>query len=195
MRDIPLICVVGESGSGKTAIVEASKLKPVLSHTSRGMREGEKDGVDYIFKSRGWMTANKKSFPLDFSENYGNFYAASDSELMTKEVFIVDPHKAIDLKYKINAHIVWIKRDKPVKSYSRQLRSEPDFPALMEVHADDIIYNNVSLHMAAKRLKRIRTKLVADYTVRHKYKVLEGRLEYYINLTNNLRQQLREAGL
>ena len=51
-----MIVVVGESGSGKTSLVNAfcekhPEYKRVVTYTTRPMREGEVDGVDYNFVS------------------------------------------------------------------------------------------------------------------------------------------------
>ena len=51
-----MIVVVGESGSGKTSLVKAfcekhPEYKRVVTYTTRPMREGEVDGIDYNFVS------------------------------------------------------------------------------------------------------------------------------------------------
>ncbi len=75
-----LICVSGPSGVGKGTVIDALKKKmPFLAHsisvTTREPRNGEKDGVDYFFKT-------KEEFALMIENNQilehdvygGNFY-------------------------------------------------------------------------------------------------------------------------
>ena len=52
-----LFCIMGKSASGKDTIFkrlvqdEALNLKTVVSYTTRPMREGEQEGVEYYFVS------------------------------------------------------------------------------------------------------------------------------------------------
>jgi guanylate kinase len=60
LRQVALAGVVGPSGAGKTTLVEAAvaqdpQLHLVISETSRLPRPGERDGVDYHFRSRKHM--------------------------------------------------------------------------------------------------------------------------------------------
>lgn len=51
-----MIILVGASASGKTEVAKMLgklfQMRKVITHTTRPMRENEKDGVDYYFVTR-----------------------------------------------------------------------------------------------------------------------------------------------
>ena len=75
-----LFVVTGASGTGKTTLVQAA-LNAVpgitfsVSATTRPMREGERDGVDYHFLNRDTFMAHVEAGDfLEWAEVYGNYY-------------------------------------------------------------------------------------------------------------------------
>lgn len=81
-----LFIVSAPSGTGKTTLVErlvthVSGLKVSRSYTSRKARDGEQDGVDYHFVSRGQFEAmiGAGAF-LEHAEVFGNFYGTSAAD-------------------------------------------------------------------------------------------------------------------
>ncbi len=83
-----LFIVSAPSGAGKTTLVErlveqAPHLKMSRSYTSRPMREGETDGVDYNFVTRERFEAMRAVGEfLEWADVFGNLYGtcASDTE-------------------------------------------------------------------------------------------------------------------
>ena len=92
-----MIVLVGPSASGKT---EAAKLlysiygiKKVITHTTRPMRIGEKDDVDYHFVSKEeFLTLKEKNYFIETTLYNGNYYGTSKSEVSDNKVLIVDPN-------------------------------------------------------------------------------------------------------
>lgn len=80
-----LIVIAAPSGAGKTSLVKAlsesvEQLQISVSHTTRAMRPGEKNGVDYFFidpKTFHEMT-EKEAF-LEHATVFGNHYGTSKS--------------------------------------------------------------------------------------------------------------------
>jgi guanylate kinase len=71
------------SGAGKTSLVEAlvsstAQLNVSVSHTTRGMRPGERDGVNYHFVDRTHFEGMlaEQAF-LEHAEVFGNYYGTS----------------------------------------------------------------------------------------------------------------------
>lgn len=83
-----LFIVSAPSGAGKTTLVERlveqmPHLKMSRSYTSRAMREGETDGVDYNFVTRERFEAMRAVGEfLEWADVFGNLYGtcASDTE-------------------------------------------------------------------------------------------------------------------
>ncbi|MEC8427384.1 MAG: guanylate kinase, partial [Pseudomonadota bacterium] len=78
-----LYTVSAPSGAGKTSLVKAlienlSDIQVSVSHTTRAMRPGEQDGVNYHFVDRDQFVAmvNDNAF-LEHAEVFGNMYGTS----------------------------------------------------------------------------------------------------------------------
>ncbi|MGX7148343.1 guanylate kinase [Enterococcus ureasiticus] len=83
----PFFVIIGPSGSGKTKVAEAvfnSKYK-VISHTTRSIRKGELNGVDYYFETREQFEHLLKTEALAEHDTYhGNQYGVGIAELIQK---------------------------------------------------------------------------------------------------------------
>ncbi len=99
-----LIVISAPSGSGKTTIAKEVMAKyPAIefsiSATTRPMRKGEKEGVDYFFLKREEFEKRiQKGMLVEWEEIYGNLYGTLKSEidraLSTGRVMLFD----IDVK-------------------------------------------------------------------------------------------------
>jgi len=110
-RKTPLICLCGKSGTGKDTLARLTGLTTVVSHTTRPMREGETDGVDYHFHEKGWFTPSvrDRNFNLDCKEIYGNIYGASDEDIATCDIMVILLRDAVHLrKQGVPVWIVWL---------------------------------------------------------------------------------------
>lgn len=104
------VVITGPSGSGKTTVMrELMRRLPgsgrIVTTTTRGLREGEIDGVDYHFVSREKFAALvERSEFLEHVEIYGHRYgstirALNDARAKYEIVFAVfDPRGASALK-------------------------------------------------------------------------------------------------
>lgn len=92
-----MIILVGASASGKTEIAKILTRKfgiiKAITHTTRPMREGEKDGVDYFFvgKDEFLKLADEKFF-VETTFYNGNYYGCSKSQVRDDKAVIVDPN-------------------------------------------------------------------------------------------------------
>ena len=81
-----LFIVSAPSGAGKTTlveriVVETPRLTMSRSYTSRPARQGETDGVDYNFVTRGRFEAMAAAGEfLEWAELFGNLYGTSASD-------------------------------------------------------------------------------------------------------------------
>lgn len=80
-----LFVVAAASGTGKTSLVKAlvdevEGIGVSISHTTRAMRPGEEEGVNYHFISREvFQTQIEKGEFLEFAEVFGNLYGTSQA--------------------------------------------------------------------------------------------------------------------
>ncbi|MCQ2772185.1 MAG: AAA family ATPase [Bacilli bacterium] len=92
-----MIILVGASASGKTEVAKllASKhgIVKAITTTTRKMRVGERDGVDYFFISKEEFLKRKKedSF-VETTEYNSNYYGCSKSQIADDKAVIVDPN-------------------------------------------------------------------------------------------------------
>lgn len=80
-----LYIVSAPSGAGKTSLVKAlidtmAQVRVSVSHTTRAMRSGEVDGVNYHFTAReNFVEMLKQGDFLEHAEVFGNLYGTSHS--------------------------------------------------------------------------------------------------------------------
>jgi guanylate kinase len=87
-----LFIVSSPSGGGKTTLIRRLLAKPPgqplhfsVSHTTRLMREGERDGREYHFVSATQFEAMAKDGDfLEHNEVHGNFYGTARSEVLPR---------------------------------------------------------------------------------------------------------------
>ena len=79
------IVIVAPSGTGKSALIKRLKgdlpfLRESVSHTTRPMRKGEREGVQYFFVGRGeFGRLRDEGAFLEWAEVHGNLYGTSRS--------------------------------------------------------------------------------------------------------------------
>ncbi len=83
-----ILVVSGPSGSGKTSLARAvckeldEKGYFSISTTTREIREGEKEGVDYFFVSKEeFLEDVENGYFLEWAEVHGNFYGTSKRQI------------------------------------------------------------------------------------------------------------------
>ena len=82
-----LFIISAPSGAGKTSLVKAltddlNHIRVSVSHTTRAMRPGEHDGVNYHFVDRAeFERMNAQGDFIEQAEVFGNFYGTSRSAL------------------------------------------------------------------------------------------------------------------
>lgn len=91
-----MIILVGKSASGKTEIAKRLRslygIVKAVTHTTRPMRKGERNGVDYYFvtKEEFLRLAEQGAF-VETTEYNGNYYGCSKKEIAEGKCVVVDP--------------------------------------------------------------------------------------------------------
>ena len=77
--------IVGPSGSGKTSVgagsLKESGVPEIVSHTTRKMREGEQEGINYYYVTKEEFDKLRKVEEVCYS---GNYYCTSKDEIEQK---------------------------------------------------------------------------------------------------------------
>jgi guanylate kinase len=83
-----LIVISAPSGAGKTTIAKriltshSDKLTFSVSATTRQMREGERDGIDYYFLTKEeFLLKIKENKLIEYEEIFGNYYGTLVTEI------------------------------------------------------------------------------------------------------------------
>ena len=91
-----MIVLIGESASGKSTIEEQLVNKgfdKVVSYTTRSMREGEIDGVDYHFISNeAFLQKVKQGFFVEHTNYNGWWYGMAVEDCTDDKVVVLNPH-------------------------------------------------------------------------------------------------------
>jgi guanylate kinase len=106
-----MIILVGASASGKTEVAKILRrkygIRKVITHTTRVMREGEANHVDYHFVTRNeFNKLRKEDFFVETTLYNGNLYGTSKPEIGDGKVLIVDPNGLKAFKRLNDARII-----------------------------------------------------------------------------------------
>lgn len=96
------IILCGPSCSGKTTIKQnlvAKGLKPGVSYTTRQMRDGEQEGIDYRFVSKEEFSRliDAGAF-FEYDDSFDDYYGTSNEDFENCDVFILTPKAIKKLK-------------------------------------------------------------------------------------------------
>lgn len=99
-----MLILVGPSASGKTQIVKILRekygLNKMVTYTSRTMRPGEKEGIDYFFLTKEEFEKRiNEGFFIEYVIYNGNYYGTALSQVSSDKVVILEP---TGLKHYIN---------------------------------------------------------------------------------------------
>ena len=124
-----MIVLVGESASGKSSIADeierTNPVRRVIQWTTRPPRDGEVDGVDYMFITKeDFMTFKEKGFFGTITEYRGWYYGTPIQKKMEEGVYVTTPSELRKLKKYPNLNIksFYIKvpgRDRIIQSLKR----------------------------------------------------------------------------
>jgi guanylate kinase len=82
-----LLIISAPSGAGKTSLIKAlvdaeTRIEVSVSHTTRPMRPGERDGINYYFVSEAEFLSLKDAGAFfEWAEVFGNFYGTGIAQL------------------------------------------------------------------------------------------------------------------
>ena len=161
-----LIVFSGPSGVGKGTVRKevfnklGEQLYFSISLTTRNIREGEKDGVDYIFLSREqFLTELERDNLLEYNEYVGNFYGTP------KDIVFDKINKGIDVVLEIEVNGAKQIKEKVPNCVSIFVAP----PSLKDLKSRLVGRNTESSEVIEKRLKKAEEEIALasmyDYIV------------------------------
>jgi guanylate kinase len=132
-----MILLTGASASGKT---ETAKelcvlygIKKVVTHTTRSMREGERQNVDYHFVSEEEFAKLKsEDYFVETAEYSGHHYGTSKAEIGDNKVVVVETNGARVYLGLNNPRIVVFRLIAPLEMRAARMRLRGDVEASIQ---------------------------------------------------------------
>lgn len=124
-----MIAILGESASGKSTVekvlVNNYGYKKLVTYTTRAMRDGEEDGVDYNFVSKGMFeNLKQKGFFAESNQYNGWYYGTAKKHCTDDKVVVLTPagFRALKKNKDLNIASFYInvpRRDRLIKILQR----------------------------------------------------------------------------
>jgi len=147
-----IFILVGPSGSGKDtlgAYLKEKGIPELVSHTTRGMRKGEVNGISYHFISKQEFSGIEK---IEYSEYAGNFYCLSKKEVEEKlnkydKVFAITNIDGMEqVKKQYPNEVVPIFIDATLKEMKDRMKKRGDSEEEIRKRIDNAIKNKEFLN-------------------------------------------------
>jgi guanylate kinase len=126
-----MIVLIGESGSGKSLVEQTLKekfgLKKIISYTTRALRKGEVNGVDYHYISLENFKKMEEEGKLAESTKYrGNLYAVAVEDCEDDSIVVVEPNGFKQLKANPKLNILSFYIYAPKEKREERMRRRED---------------------------------------------------------------------
>ena len=168
----PAIIIIGESGSGKSTVANHitsidKEYSNAIPYTTRPMRDGEKNGIDYIFISEEeFKDLSDDYFFITQSTYNGWKYGIAKDDCTDGKVIVTTPHGFRIIKQFINNISFYINVDRRSRLmkllrrgddieevYRRNLSDVGMFDGVNE--EVDVVINNDEYHFDYKKIAKI----------------------------------------
>jgi guanylate kinase len=170
-----MICLIGESCSGKSSIEKRLNLKRIISYTTRPMRIGEKQDVDYHFITE--EEYDKKLKNNFFAENttYNSWhYSVAKKDCKNNSVCTVEPFGFRQLKKNKDLKITsfYIKVPERERTTRMMLRGDSVMESFRRIISDQGSFNGIEDEV--------------DYVIENKHGKLKETIEEIQNIIDKL---------
>jgi len=130
---VEMILLVGASASGKTEIAKrlasAFSITKAITHTTRPMRKGERQDVDYHFVTvDDFLALKEKGGFVETTFYNGNYYGCSKAETGDDKCIILDPAGISSFLSLHNPNIVtfFLRTSDATREYRMRLRGDEE---------------------------------------------------------------------
>ena len=149
-----MIILIGASASGKTEVAKILQTKynlvKAITHTSRGIRIGETNAIDYFFvTSDDFKKLSKEDFFVETTKYNDNYYGTSKSQIADDKVLILDPNGLESFRLQRDKNIVsFLFQVDQITRYNRMIQRGDDMKAAQRRITND--QNKFSLSSVGK---------------------------------------------
>ena len=139
-----MIVLVGPSASGKTElgkVLQKSGIEKLVTYTTREMRVGEINGIDYHFLNVDkFLELKENNFFFETVCYHNNYYGTSKSDLNRNVYLIVEP-SGLDCYMKLN-NVISFYMDVDYETRKQRMINRGDKPENIQVrlNGDDNIF-------------------------------------------------------
>lgn len=138
------IIIVGPGGSGKDVLrkrLEKKGYRHSVSYTSRPMRNGEIEGVDYYFRDESFFIENSDKF-IELEKFNGWYYGTTHEEFLKSDLFVLTPGGINNLPKEVieSSFIIYINPSERVRRERLNLRDDSD-SSQRRIQADRIDFD------------------------------------------------------
>lgn len=132
-----MIVITGASASGKTETAkELTKLYgivKVVTHTTRPIRVGEVNGVDYFFVTKDeFLKLKKENAFVETTEYNNNYYGTSKKEIADNKVLVVETNGARTFLSLHDPHIVVYRLHASNSTRAKRMKQRGDSDKLIQ---------------------------------------------------------------
>jgi guanylate kinase len=149
---IEKICIIGASASGKNVLLDYC-IKAGLPYspkiTTRPKRNGETDGIDYIYTDNQdfeemLMHGMIKTYQKFFIDGDIWYYGISKENFDTNQVFIMTPHeiKSLSKDDKDKCYIVYLDINEDIRKSRIEKRYDSNDSVMRRILADRVDFDN-----------------------------------------------------
>ncbi len=128
-----MILLIGASASGKTEIAHrlssAYGIAKAITHTSRPLRKGEKNGVDYFFVSdEEFLKLKEKDSFVETTFYNGHYYGCSKAQVADDRCIVLDPNGLVSFLKLGDSHIIpfYLHASEQTRRYRMKIRGDKD---------------------------------------------------------------------
>lgn len=178
-----MLILTGPSASGKTVIAKSliknHNMKKLVTYTTRTMREGEVDGVDYHFiKLQEFEYLKSKGFFFETVLYNHNYYGTAISDITPDKVVILEPNglKHYLVKMRDKVKVCFLSCPKEIRF--RRMINRGDTLEVIErrLANDDAIFNE-------------EISFLADWVIPGEYGTADEQAQIIYNLYTNARKR------
>ena len=147
-----MLVLIGPSASGKTEVVKILinkyGMNKLITYTTRTMRPGEKNGVDYHFVTFSHFRAMAEAEEFIETTYYNNnYYGSKKKDVVLNKVVVLDPNGLNHLYRVLGEAIVTVFLETPEKIRIERMRKRGDSEDDIErrIKNDNILFNKANI--------------------------------------------------